>query len=794
MHLFFSFLCLLTMEIKSQTSLYYNAENLRSDTFNVLKYTINLEVGNTGNPVLKGNTQIRFAPKLNNRNFIRFDLLKMNIDSVKESNTRLLFFYNDTIIRINFAATKNITDTSVVTIYYHGPPQIDATGWGGFYFNNTQSAEYAYNLGVGFDAKPHNYGRVWFPCFDNFVERSKYEFNITCDSTRRSYCNGNLISDVVNGSLRTRKWVLNEEIPSYLACVALAANYVRVNWNVNTLTGNKPIWLSANASDTTAMKNGFVNLINCIHGFENYFGPYRWPRFGYSIVPFNSGAMEHATNITYPKPFIGNLNYEADLMAHELAHHWWGDLITCQTPEDMWINEGMATFSAYLFVEWQYGKRAYLNKVKTQHDVLLRTLHKKEGGFRAVSGLPHTLTYSDHAYLKGADVAHTLRGYMGDTAFFNACKYTMQQNAFKHLNSIDLRNHFQTSSTQTLTSFFNNWIFSGGWSHFSIDSVKYITAGSSNTNAVVYLRQRLYGATTLHSNVPLEIAFFKSDRTKAVSTVTASGALNVFTVAVPFTPVYCALNFDNKINDATSSEWKVLKTAAANNFTLGKVIFTIQNAGSDSSLIRVVHNYVKPDDFKNNPFRHHLSNQHYWKIEGILSTGFKSKARFYFDGFKNLNTTNGYMDTLLTRFNSDSIALFYRKNTQTDWELVQHATKAIISTKSGYIEADTLKLGEYAFGNLADTTTVRLFKVNQLKLQVEVFPNPAKTKLLVSFKQKPNKVYTLNIIDAIGRVLLQKTIQELNNEIDVSALPRGAFIAEIIDNELLVYSKKILLE
>ena len=131
---------------------------------------------------------------------------------------------------------------------------------------------------------------MWFPCFDNFVERSKYEFIICSDTLRKAYCNGQLISDIITNNKRKRNWILNEQIPTYLACVALA-NYTQVNWNINTLSGNKPIILAAVASDTSAMKAGFINLKNCIHGFENYFGPYKWNRFGYALVPFNSGAM-----------------------------------------------------------------------------------------------------------------------------------------------------------------------------------------------------------------------------------------------------------------------------------------------------------------------------------------------------------------------------------------------------------------------------------------------------------------------------------------------------------------------
>ncbi|PBQ32277.1 hypothetical protein CNR22_11005 [Sphingobacteriaceae bacterium] len=771
--------------------LYYSAENLRSDTFNVLNYTINLEVGTTTNALLAGNTQIRFAPKLNNRTFIRFDLLKLTVDSVKEGNQILTYTYNDTLLKINFTSPKNTTDTSVFTVYYKGSPQIDATGWGGFYFDNAQNAQYAFNLGVGFGAKPHNYGRVWFPCFDNFVERSKYEFNITCDTMRRAYCNGQLISDLVVANKRTRKWILNEEIPTYLVSVAVA-NYTQVNWTVNTLTGVKPITLAAHANDTSALKTGFVNLKNCIAGFENYFGPYQWNRFGYCLVPFSGGAMEHATNIAYPRGFIGNLTYEADLMAHELSHHWWGDLITCETQEDMWINEGMATFSSYMFTEWQYGKAAYFNKVKSVHDELLHFLHKSEG-FRPISGVPHALTYGDHVYKKGADIAHTLRGYMGDSAFFAASKFTLQQNAFKSINSNEFRDHMQTGSGQSLTDYFTDWVFSPGWSQFAIDSVRYIQ-GVAGTDAIVFLKQKLYGASNLHNNVPLELSFFSSNWTRTIKKVVMSGATKSFTLSNVNGTSYCALNYDDKIGDATSHEAKIIKAIGNLNYTLGKVFLQVQKKGVDSSLIRIIHNYVKPDPFKYNPLNQKLSDQHFWKVEGIMSQGFVSKARFNYDGNKTIGGTYSYMDTLLTSVNADSINLFYRKDAADEWKLLTGVTKFSSGARSGYIQIDTLKLGEYSFGNHGDSSLVGIKQHTKEIESIKIYPSPAAHKFTLEFKEYLKKEYQMIILDAEGKIVLSKSISAKLTSVDINHLSKGLYLVQVSIKGTPVYSNKLVVE
>ena len=147
-------------------------------------------------------------------------------------------------------------------------------------------------------------------------------------------------------------------------------------------------------------------------------------------MPFNAGAMEHATNITYPIYAVNGGLGQEELMAHELAHMWWGDNVTCQTDGDMWINEGWASFSEYLFLEDVYSRERYESAMKADLREMLQFAHHREEMYRAVSGQPHEYVYGDHVYKKGALVAHNLRGYMGDEAFFSAIDQFMEQ--FKH--------------------------------------------------------------------------------------------------------------------------------------------------------------------------------------------------------------------------------------------------------------------------------------------------------------------------------------------------------------------------
>ncbi|MCX8080418.1 MAG: M1 family aminopeptidase [Bacteroidia bacterium] len=713
---------------------YFNQENTRSDTIDIFHTKITLELGTVSSPTIAGHAMIKFAPKMKNINYIRLDLLKLTIDSVKINNVNAPYTYNDTVLRISFPP-KNMNDTTYALIYYKGQPKTDPSTWGGFYFDNTGNAQYAYNMGVGFQSKPHNFGRVWFPCFDSFVERSTFEFIITTDSSRIAYCNGLPIQEFKANGKRTVHWYMKDPIPSYLASVT-AAKYAQVTLSFPLMNGNIPVFLVATPADTTVMKNGFVNLQSCVQHFENCYGPYQWDRIGYCSVPFNAGAMEHATNISYPKLALGNLAYENVLMAHEIAHQWWGNLITCSTPEDMWINEGWASFSGFLFDEMQYGKNTYLNKLRAQHDDLLKKLHHKEGGFRAVSGVPHHLTYGDHVYKKGAEVAHALRAYMGDAVFFAAIKALMNNKKFSHVSSEDLRTQLQSASGINLVPFFKNWVYNGGWPHFAIDSVRSAPQGSQ---FIVQgsVKHKLYGAPQNYSFVPLEIAYFKNDWSFEIKTFTFTGnqTSQAFTHTLNFQPVYAVLNPSFTIPSATSYDYYKAKAVTNYVSSPGRLRVSVLQTGGDSSLIYLAHHFVKPDPFKNNPSGALLSDQHYWTVGGIWKPGLKLRLRFNFDGNKNYNTIYGYLDTLLTRVNSDSIRIFYRKDASQDWRMLPSYTLFVQSAKSGFIETDSVYIGEYALGNHGDTT-VSIKEHLMEKSLLTLYPNPARHEIHWKFDKK----------------------------------------------------------
>jgi aminopeptidase N len=663
--------------------------NLRSDTVDVLRYKMELDFSDYTNQLISGNCEVVFEAKMNNIATISLDLLQMTIDSVKQNGIHLTSSYDDTLMIVSLNTNLNAGNKDSITVYYQGTPQLDPSGFGGFYFQGA----YAYNIGVAFSAEPHNYGRTWHPCFDNFVERATYQVHIKSPINTKGYANGLITADSTDGINNYRTWKINQEIPTYLATVAVS-NYTHVEQTFTSALNSAtiPMYLIAAPNDTANMKSSFVNLTGAMNAFETDYGPYLWDKVGFHLVPFSSGAMEHATDITYPIVTAdGSLSYET-LMAHELSHHWWGDLVTCRTSEDMWINEGMASFSERIFLEHIYGYERYINDVKANHKNVLQNAHINDGGYYPLSGVPHDVTYGDHSYNKGSDMAHTLRGYMGDADFFNVLQSFLDVNKFKDVDALDFRDHITANSPFDATDFFNDWIFNPGFPAFYVDSTVVIPNGAE-FDVTVYVHQKLNGTSQLDSNVPLQVSFLGSNWELESDSLIASGEYSNFIFTLPFNPIDTYLNGDDHIMQAVTAQNEVISSNGTKDLTYPLFRY-ITSSVTDSSLVRIEHYWVAPDPIKDveQGWLYELSQDRFWRVSGILSSGYEASARVFFNG---KNVGGGNLDVELVNspgFTEDSLFVMYRENAGDEWS----PTSATISHLGshtdgyGYFNIDTL--------------------------------------------------------------------------------------------------------
>ena len=758
-----------------------------SDSIDVTHYDVHLEITDFTNQMIVGYVELTVVSKINNLQQVNLDLLEMIIDSITVNDVKIpSFTYDDRTLQIPLQSAINANDTVRIAVFYFGHPQEDpgSSHWGGFKW----TANSAFNLGVGFETIPHVFGRCWIPCNDDFEDRATYDFyiNVNAALNHMAVCNGELV-DFQNSCSGKRlcHWRMRDEIPTYLASVAVAP-YVCLTDTFNGILGQIPIELWVLESDTLKAKNSFANLKNILQLYESKFGPYRWQRVGYVSVDFSSGAMEHATNIAYPRLAInGNTTYET-LYAHELFHHWFGDLITCSKAEEMWINEGWATFSEFLHNETFSGYNTYLtNKRAMQYDVL-RYAHIEDGGYYALNNIPQSNTYGKSSYDKGALMVLNLRHFLGDSLFYAVMTNYLADRAFKTVSSEDMRDYLTQHTHPKVHDFFDTYIFTPGFPHFSVDSFKVEPIGMQY-RLMVYSKERLRGRSTFSSFAQTEVTAIDNAWNMRTFRITLQNGYGIDTFYTDINPTTLITDLFEHVNDATTDQYKVIKTAT--NYTFDKCNFVgIVSAVSDSALVRVENNWVAPDGFKNPIPGLFISHEHYWSVNGILPQNFVMKGRFQY--IRTTTPEGGGFDNELINNSIDSLVLLYRPDRAHDWQIIPFTKTG--TPYSGYLTTDTVHAGEYTFGIWNWAAWNSMGQLNKPKPEIKIVPNPTTGDCTLNYAFVPNT--SIEVVNANGQIVFQDKLKHATDHylLSMANLKNGIYWVKISNtSEMPVFTKVV---
>lgn len=717
------------------------SQNLHSDSIDVINYNIQIKNIDFDDNSIIAQTDLKIVPKQENTTHFSLDLLQLTCDSIKLNDVNLDFAHNDTVLNIFLeqTPTKNY-DTLLLSVYYHGNPVIGTDGWGGVYFNN----QYCYNLGVSLYDIPHNYGRVWFPCIDDFIDRATYDFSITTKNHNRATCNGLLtnIDTIVNGSDTSliHHWHMSDEIPTYLASFAVGP-YDLVEWTYEGLERDIPVQLFVYSGDSAQAINTFANLDSILTVYETLYSPYPWQRIGYVAVPFSNGAMEHTTNIAIPAAIIdGTTTYEG-LIAHELSHHWFGDYITCHDAEEMWINEGWATYSETIHKEFLYGKESAKNYRRTAHKNVLLSGQYDDGGWYSLNDVPQETTYGATSYEKGASVVHSLRDYLGDTLFFNAIHDMLDEKALQDISSEEMRDIMSNSSQIDLNDFFDNWVFQKGFPHYKLDSFNVVSQGSE-FDVDVWVKQQLYGRDNLSNGNIVNVCFVNDEFEITEKRLYFDGEFGYQNFTIDFNPKFVLIDINEKCSDAKTSKYKFINSTGTHSFS-NELFKGLVSEINDSTFLYVSHHLGAPDTIKNPIEGLILAQNRYWKIAGNFPEDLKIKGEFYYS-----NNTSGsmpYLDTEFITNSLDSIRLMYRTTPQEDWAIIAGQTNSSFMKK---ISIDTLKSGEYALA-IYDWSLYQGINNKHIDLEISVYPNPSSEGVFIQTEK--NLSGTCDIFDSSGK-------------------------------------------
>jgi aminopeptidase N len=395
---------------------------------------------------------------LTNFNALSFDLRKeLSVDSVVYQNKKIGFLHGTNhILNISLpnALPQNALDS--IRIYYHGTPNMGSRA-----YSRSVNAS-----GPNISTLSQPFGApYWWPCRDNLKDKiDSLDVLLTVDTPYVAVSNGVLQNILIEGSKRTYVFKHRYPIANYLVAVSFS--------KYNTYT--QKAFLSSTQKDLDIVNYVFPHnklnevkvqtfeTIKMMHLFDSLFGTYPFHKEQYGHAQFSwGGGMEHQT-----MSFMVNFNY--DLIAHELAHQWFGDKITCGTWKDIWLNEGFATYSNLLCYDFLGTKKQWMDVLKkTQEEVM--SLPYGSVYAKDTTDVNKLFDYRT-TYQKGAMVLHQLRWLIGDSAFFGAIRlYLKDQNlAYNFAKQKSLQTYFETTSKQNLNDYFKDWIYGQGYPNYQI--------------------------------------------------------------------------------------------------------------------------------------------------------------------------------------------------------------------------------------------------------------------------------------------------------------------------------------
>lgn len=453
--LIFTFFCF-KISLSAQ-SLYSNNVPKWYNDYDINFYKIDLEANDTSQQLL-GNVTIQGTVKINVLDTFRFELVEaLTIDSVIVNSQKAKIKRITDLVKVVLPKLISNGESVSVTVYYRGTIVAD-----GFLSSFSSKIDTKWKIPVTWTLSEPLGAKLWLPCKQFLPDKidSAYIF-ITVPKNRKVGSNGVLTGITPIGATKLRfEWKTRYPTAYYLLSFAIAdyedySFYIKIGKTDSVLVQNfiynRPNYFTNNKEliDETKPLLQFYSSVFGMYPFAN-------EKYGHCVAPIGGG-MEHQTMTTL-------VNFDYLLVAHELAHQWFGDWVTCSTWQDIWLNEGFASYAEYLALDSLRSHDKALEWIYNAHS---SALHQASGSvFVPAKDAENELRIFDYqlSYKKGASIIHMLRNELNnDSIFFKLLRTYLQ----KHKNSVANLSDFQSIvnelSGNDYSWFFNQWYFGKGY-------------------------------------------------------------------------------------------------------------------------------------------------------------------------------------------------------------------------------------------------------------------------------------------------------------------------------------------
>lgn len=454
-------------QIQDPTTLYRKERDKINDLIHTkLKVSFNFE-----NKELNGQEWVTLQPHFYKTKEVVLDAKAMVIHAVALNDTNLNYNYDGFKLIIELPKEYKKGETFTLYIKYTARPEkVKSKGSNaitsakGLYFINPTGENPNKPTQIWTQGETES-NSCWFPTIDSPNQKTSQEIYITVPNKYKTLSNGTLVSQTINGDNRVDYWKFNQKHAPYLFFMGVGEYEI-----IKDSYKNIPINYYVEKKYAPLAKDIFGLTPEMIGFFENKLGvDYPWNKYSQLVArDYVSGAMENTTAVIHGesayqmKGQLVDENRQENTIAHEIFHHWFGNLVTSESWSNLALNESFANYSQYLWREYKYGKtnadahlyensKAYIDNSDNFNKKLVRYYYDdKEDMFDLIS------------YNKGGAILHMLRSYLGDNAFFTGLNKYLIDNQFKSAEVSHLRLAFEEVSGLDLQWFFNQWFFEAG--------------------------------------------------------------------------------------------------------------------------------------------------------------------------------------------------------------------------------------------------------------------------------------------------------------------------------------------
>jgi len=721
------------------------------------------------NHTLQGETFIEFTAT-SNINTIMLELKSLVASDVACDFYSVESFSQDgDFLTITLDEPMVIGENAVLDVRYGGSTFSEM--WGGVEW----WGDYVYNLGVGFESQPHNLGKSWYPCVDNFTDKADFDVYVTVTNDKKAICGGNHVETIDNGDgTSTWHWFTPQQIATYHISFAIGDYEV---WEdvYQGIERDIPIEVYAKPAQMNSVPGTFVHIKEIARFFEENLGPYPFNRIGY--VSTGKGCMEHTDNIAFASSIISGNTSGEEYVAHELSHMWSGNLVTCKDAGDMWLNEGFAQFWGAFYEVGVYGEAHFQNTMSGMVNNAV-TWCNNSTHWIPLNNMPLDMTYdSDAVYNRGAVIVNTMMNYMGRENFLAAMRQYFQQYAYQTATSEQFCEALTQYSGIDMHDFFDTYIYSSGMPHLNA-SISNVNPVGNQFEVRLDLRYQHIGDEHIGQNNTYEVTFIGPDFQLATEKLHWDGLHSDAVVTLDFEPIGMVNDYNNAWLDGKTQRNMMLKTTAQQSFAYCMVQPEML---TDSVFVAIENHLVGPYDDPLIPDLR-LSTKHYWTVNRF-DFG-EANVTGLFDFAKNL-------DGDIIQTENDSATLLYRKNVSEAWHEIAYTLFPGSTWRQGRFIVDNLPAGDYCLAVWdKQALAVEEFVGHYDKMQL--FPNPTANQVTVRWSQPIDA--TLEVRDANSRVVLTQRLDHAQEtRISLHGLAKGTYVVRLVGENGMTFEAETLI-